>query len=123
MARTTRELVLCYYDSLAQKNDGWQELYAHDAVFSDAAHILDAEGKANVIRSFTPFLQTVTNVAVKQLIVEGEVACAIVRYHYHNAKQQTLEQDVAEVWQVADNQLKRLTIYFDLTAYRAFMRG
>ena len=34
-----------------------------------------------------------------------------------------MSQDVAEVWQVKDGKLTKLTIYFDLTAYRSFIRG
>jgi hypothetical protein len=34
-----------------------------------------------------------------------------------------MQQDVAEVWRVSEGKLARLTLYFDLTAYRAFMRG
>jgi ketosteroid isomerase-like protein len=30
---------------------------------------------------------------------------------------------VAEVWEVRDGKLAKLTIYFDLTAYRSFMKA
>jgi hypothetical protein len=42
---------------------------------------------------------------------------------YINPKGETMSQDVAEIWTVAGNKLGKLTIYFDLTAYRNFMRG
>jgi ketosteroid isomerase-like protein len=57
------------------------------------------------------------------MIVENEDACAIVEYDYLNPKGEKLSQDVAEVWQVKNDRLTRLTIYFDLVAYRNFMRG
>ena len=119
----TRELVQKYYDSLAHKDDRWQALYADDAEFSDASRTLDARGRAAVIQSFTPFLKGVASVQVKQLIVDGDDACAIVDYTYVNPKTATMQQDVAEVWHVRDGKLARLTIYFDLTAYRAFMQS
>lgn len=34
-----------------------------------------------------------------------------------------MSQDVAEVWQIKNNKLVKLTIYFDLAAYRTFMKG
>ncbi len=119
----TKDLVQSYYDSLSQKNDKWQNLYANDAVFSDASQTLNAKGKAAVIQSFVPFLKGVEGVKVKQLIVEGEKACAVVGYVYVNPKGQKMPQDVAEVWETKDGKLAKLTIYFDLIAYRNFIRG
>jgi len=120
---STRDLVQGYYDSLGRKDDKWQELYSDDAVFSDASQTLNAKGKVAVIRSFVPFLEGVAAVKVRQMIVEGENACAIVGYDYANPKGQKMSQDVAEVWKVKDGKLTKLTIYFDLIAYRNFMRG
>ncbi len=119
----TRDLVRSYYDSLNQKDDRWQDLYASEAEFSDPSLTLNAKGKAAVIQSFVPFLKGVESVQVKQMIVDGENACAIVGYVYMNPKGQRMSQDVAEVWVVKNEKLARLTIYFDLTAYRNFMRG
>lgn len=120
---STKELIQSYYNSLAQKNDSWQELYSEDAIFSDASHILHAQGKIAVIHSFTPFLKGVKKVTVKQLLEEGEDACAIVSYDYINPKGEKMNQDVAEIWKVRGGKLAKLTIYFDLTAYRNFMRN
>jgi ketosteroid isomerase-like protein len=120
---STGALIQRYYDSLANHDNAWQNLYADDAHFSDASGTLDAQGRAAVIQSFTPFLKGVADVRVKQLIVDGGDACAVVDYTYVNQKGATMRQDVAEVWQVRGEKLAKLTIYFDLTAYRAFMRG
>ncbi|OLC29586.1 MAG: hypothetical protein AUH31_06505 [Armatimonadetes bacterium 13_1_40CM_64_14] len=120
---STRELVQSYYDSLDRKDDKWQNLYSTDAVFSDASQTLNATGKTAVIQSFVPFLKGVEGVRVKQMIAEGERACAVVGYDYVNPKGQKMRQDVAEVWEIKDGRLAKLTIYFDLLAYRNFMRG
>jgi ketosteroid isomerase-like protein len=120
---STRDLVQRYYDSLDRKDDAWRELYSDDAVFMDASQTLNANGKAAVIQSFIPFLKGVDKVKIKQMIVEGEEACAIVRYDYINPKGAKMNQDVAEVWKVKDGKFSRLVIYFDLIAYRNFMRG
>lgn len=119
----TRDLVQSYYDSLSQKNDRWQNLYSNDAIFSDASQSLNGKGKGAVIQSFVPFLKGVEGVKVRQMIVEGEKACAVVGYNYVNPKGQKMQQDVAEVWETKDGKLAKLTIYFDLIAYRNFMRG
>ena len=120
---TTKELVQSYYDSLNHKDSKWQNLYSDDAVFSDASQTLLAKGKEAVIQSFTPFLKGVAGLKVSQMIVEGEKACFIISYIYVNSKKEQMNQDVAEVWEVKDGKLAKLTIYFDLIAYRHFMQG
>ena len=117
----TKNIVQSYYKSLEEKNDVWKDLYSEDAIFSDAAQILLAEGKKSVIQSFIPFLKGVVGVKIKQLIVEGENACAIISYDYVNPKGERMSQDVSEIWKVKNSKLAKLTIYFDLTAYRNFM--
>ncbi|MGP8022437.1 MAG: nuclear transport factor 2 family protein [Methanobacterium sp.] len=120
---STRDLMQSYYYSLKNKNDKWQELYSEDANFADASQTLNAKGKTEVIKSFTPFLKGVESVKVKQMIIEDDYACAVVNYNYINHKGEKMNQYVAEVWEVKDEKLAKLTIYFDLTAYRNFMRG
>ena len=120
---STKDLIQQYYESLNKKDDIWQTLWADDAVFSDASNVLNAKGKAAVIQSFTPFLKGVVQVKIKQLIIDGNNACAIVAYNFINPKGEKMSQDVSEVWEVNNEKLSQLTIYFDLTAYRSFMRG
>ena len=120
---SARDLVQSYYDSLNRKDGKWQELYSDDAVFSDASQTLHAKGKAAVIQSFIPFLKGVEGAKVRQMIIEGGDVCAVVGYNYVNPKGGKMSQDVAEVWEVKGGKLAKLTIYFDLIAYRNFMRG
>ncbi len=117
------ELVQAYYASLKQKDDKWQAMYQDEAVFTDASQTIHAVGKPEVIQSFVPFLKGVMDVNLRRLIVEGEFACAIVNYVYANPRGDMLRQSVAEVWQVKNGKFAELTIYFDLTAYRTFIRS
>ncbi|MBI3786843.1 MAG: nuclear transport factor 2 family protein [Ignavibacteriales bacterium] len=119
---TTKELIQTYYERLNQKDASWQDLWTEDGFFGDASGILNARGKEAVVASFTPFLKGVVSVSVKQIIVDGDTACAVAGYVYANQKGETLTQNVAEVWKVSDGKLKKLIIYFDLTAYRTFMK-
>lgn len=120
---TTQSIIRSYYESISRKDDKWKELWSDDAVFSDPSQTLLAIGKKAVIQSFVPFLQGVEKLKVSETLVEGEKACFIISYTYVNAKAETMNQDVAEVWDVHDGKLAKLIIYFDLTAYRSFMRG
>jgi len=119
---TTNEIIESYYNSLSEKDDRWQELWSDDGSFSDASRVLNATGKEAVVQSFNPFLKGIESVKVKQMIVEGSNACVVVSYIYINPKGEKMNQDVAEVWHVKDGKLVSLVIYFDLTAYRGFMK-
>ena len=115
---TTQDVIKSFYTSINNKDDKWKELWS-----SDASQTLLARGKEAVIQSFTPFLEGVARLKVSEIIAEGEKACFIISYTYVNSKQEHLNQDVAEVWEVRDGKLAKLTIYFDLTVYRSFMRA
>jgi ketosteroid isomerase-like protein len=118
---SVREVVQRFYESLAQKTDAWQQDVAEDVVFADASKALHAEGREAFIQSFTPFLRTVERVQLQQLIVEGDNACAVVSYDYVSPSGGRLHQDDAEVWKVVAGKIAALTIYFDITEFRAFM--
>ena len=56
-----------------------------------------------------------------QLIVDGAKAAAVVSYDYVNPRGEKLHQDDAEIWTVRNGAIGSLTIYFDITEFRAFM--
>lgn len=118
---TVQEIIQKFYDGLAEKNDSWQMNLADDVVFSYGSKKLNAIGKESFIQAFTNFLRAVEKVEVKQLIVEGENACAVVSYDYVSPTGGKLHQDDAEVWKVVDEKIVSLTIYFDITEFRTFM--
>ena len=120
---STEKVVKSYYESQNQKDNQWKDLWADNAVFSDASQTLLAKGKESVIQSFMPFLKGVESLKIIQMIVEDKKACSIISYTYVNPKGEKMNQDLAEVAEVGDSKLAKLTIYFDLTAYRSFMRG
>ncbi len=116
-----KEIITSFYNSLAQKNDEWQKNLASEVVFFDASKKLHAEGKEAFIQSFTSFLRAVEKVQMRQLIAEGPDAAAVVSYDYVSPKGNRLHQDDAEVWKMVDGKIVALTIYFDITEFRAFM--
>ncbi len=118
---TVKEILQNFYESLAKKSSDWQKNLSEDVVFSDASQRLHAEGKDAFIQSFTGFLRSVETVRVKQFIIEGTHACAVVSYDYVSPKGNKLHQDDAEVWKIVDGKIEALTIYFDITEFRTFM--
>ncbi len=118
---TVKEILQSFYESLSKKNNDWQKNLSEKVVFSDASMRLHAEGKDAFIQSFTSFLRSVETVQVKQFIIEGTNACAVVSYDYRSPKGNTLHQDDTEIWKIVDGKIESLTIYFDITEFRTFM--
>lgn len=118
---TTADIIRTFYESLEQKSDAWQLDLAEDVVFADASKKLHAEGREAFIQSFTAFLPAVEQVQLRQLIVDGNDAAAVVSYDYVSPTGGKLHQDDAEIWKIADGKIAALTIYFDITEFRAFM--
>ncbi len=120
--KATQQVIDKFYQSVINKDTGWKDLWADDVVFRDASGALHAEGKSAVNESFVPFLKGVASLQVRQRIVQGSQACYVVSYTYVNPKGENMHQDDAEVWEVRNGKLANLTIYFDLTEFRNFMR-
>ena len=120
MHETTEEIIKNFYDSATEKSDKWQANLADEVSFSVAAEKKFA-GKETFIKTYTMVLQAVERMDVKQLIVEGNTACAIVGYDYISPTKAKLHQDVAEVWNVVDGKITSFTLYYDESEYRSFM--
>ena len=117
----TNDVVRRFYGGLARKDSSWQDNLAESVAFSDASGKLNAQDREAFIQSFSGFLRAVDTVELKQLIVEGPNAAAVVSYDYVNPAGGRLHQDDAEVWRVENGQIVALTIYFDITEFRGFM--
>ena len=117
----TKDVVQRFYDGLARKDSSWQDNLAESVAFGDASGKLNAQGREAFIQSFSGFLQAVDKLELKQLIVEGPNAAAVVSYAYVNPAGGRLHQDDAEVWRVENGQIVALTIYFDITEFRGFI--
>ncbi len=117
----TGEVVRGFYEALGRKDEAWKDRLGGDVIFSDASGKLQARGREAFIQSFTSFLRAVEKVELNQLIVDGSRAAAVVSYDYVNRQGDHLHQADAEIWHVEDGRILSLTIYFDLTEFRAFM--
>jgi len=117
----TKDVIQRFYDGLARKDSSWQDNLAESVAFADASGKLGARGREAFIGSFSGFLRAVDQVQLKQLIVEGTNAAAVVSYDYVNPAGGRLHQDDAEVWKIENGQIVSLTIYFDIAEFRGFM--
>jgi ketosteroid isomerase-like protein len=93
----TKDVVQRFYDGLARKDSSWQDNLSESVAFSDASRKLSAQGREAFVQSFSGFLRAVDKVQLKQLIVEGPKAAAVVSYEYVNPAGGRVHQDDAEV--------------------------
>ena len=115
---TTKELLETYYKGFAQKK-GWETVIADNFKFvgGDMTNITPITGKAAYIEIIKRFSQLFTSMRVKEMIIEGSRACAIANYDYVFTNGKTINGNVTEIWEVKDEKLDSLTIFFDTLTF------
>ena len=112
-----REVLQKYYDGIARKVD-WQSLLSEDFSFSGTV------AKATIGRDAyvnLGFWKLVRGLRVKEMIIEGASAFALVNYDLVSPKGTPFSADVAEFWREKDGRLHSIAIYFDTTAFNNAM--
>jgi ketosteroid isomerase-like protein len=114
---STRVLLNKYYDGLARKGD-WQSLLSENFLLtgSVAKETRGRDAYANL-----GFWKLVKSLRVKEMIVEGESAFALINYDLISPKGSPFSSDVAEFWKVRDGRLDSIAIYFDTAAFNKSM--
>ncbi|HVI49148.1 MAG TPA: hypothetical protein VM802_30050 [Chitinophaga sp.] len=110
---TTKELLDIYYAGFAKKQ-GWESVIADDFRFigGDMTKREPFVGKETYIGIIGRFSQLFTDMRVKETFVAGNRACVIANYDYVFPRGK-INGDVVELWNVKDDKLDSLTIYFD----------
>jgi ketosteroid isomerase-like protein len=115
---TTKETVQRYYDGVARK-DGWQSVISQTMTFAQPG--ANRNGKDAYVEVTARFLQNVKNSKLKELIIEGDKAYALVDYEVVSPKGNTRWFNVAEILSVKDEKIASSTILFDTAAFKAFL--
>ena len=110
---TTRDTIRGYFDSLNEKKD-WAEFLSDDLEFTSfGTPFKHVTGRAKFLESTKRFYSMIKTLTLKELIVDGDRACALVRYELQPPGGPILESHVAEVFQVQNDRIKSFAIYFD----------
>ena len=110
---TTRETLQNYFDNLEQKQ-GWEAFLADDMTFTNfSSPIKQVTGRGAYLGATKRFFSLVTALEVKTLVVEGEKACAAVRYELQPPGGPAFDCHVAEMFKVRNGEITSLDIYFD----------
>ena len=95
MKKTTQEILEGDDNAIKQK-DGWQDFISDDILF-DGTGVKATGGKDAFVEGNRQFLRAVRASQVKEMIVDGEKACALLHYDLMSRKGNTASSDVAEI--------------------------
>jgi len=110
---TTKDIIQGYFNRLKQKS-GWEAFLADAMAFTSfVTPIKQVAGKSAYLESTSRFFSMITAVEVKDLMVDGDRACALTRYQLQPPGGPAFESHVAEVFKVKDDKISSLEIYFD----------
>lgn len=116
-----QNLVNAYYDGIALKQ-GWEEPLADTIRFVSPGGRV-TEGKAAYVAANNGFLRAVETARRKEMLTDGDTACAWMSYGIVSPKGKRTTLDAVEIWTASGGKLDSLTIYFDTAAFGAFMQG
>jgi ketosteroid isomerase-like protein len=110
---TTEETIKGYLDSLKEKKD-WQLFLADGMVFTSfTSPVKRIVGKAAYLESTQRFYGGIITFEVRDVIIDGDKACALTQYQLQRPGAPEFQSDVAEIFRVRDGKITSLDIYFD----------
>lgn len=115
---TTRETIERYFELLKAGGD-WPSLFAEAATFTSfASPPRQIAGREILMKATSGFYGMIRSVEVRDLLVDGERACALTHYRLKPPNgRPAFESDVAEVFTVRRGAIESFGIYFDSAPY------
>jgi len=111
---TTKETIQGYFSNLEQKKS-WESFLSDDMTFTSfTSPIRRISGRQAYLESTKRFYSMITAMKVKELMVDGDRACALTRYELQPpGGAPAFGSDVAEVFGVREGKIRSFDIYFD----------
>jgi hypothetical protein len=114
---STRDIIQEYFERLRTGGD-WAALLSEDVAFANlASPVKRVAGKAAFLEATRRFYGSVASLGVRDLVVEGERACALTKYRVAPPTRDEFESHVAEFFDVQNGRIAALSICFDTAPY------
>lgn len=114
---TTKDTIEGYLSSVKHKKD-WPSFLSDDMAFTSfSSPIRRISGKAEFLESTKRFYDMIAALEVRDLVVDGDRACALTRYELQPPQRSGFASHVAEVFGVRDGKITSFDIYFDSAPY------
>lgn len=118
---STKEITEGYLAGLQHLEESeWAFFLAQDMTFRTNGKGVH-EGKEAYLQGTKRFFSRVIAVEVKDLLIDGDKACAVLQYELQSSKGKRLTSEIAEMYTVAHGKIRSYAIYYDNTPYPAFM--
>jgi ketosteroid isomerase-like protein len=93
-------------------------MFADDIIFTSfTSPVRQIVGRNTVIDGTKRFYSSIVSVEIKDLMVDGDKACAQTHYELRSPAGTTFGSDVAEVFTVKDGKIATFGIYFDTAPF------
>ena len=104
----TRSVIQGYFDALGRR-EGWQPWLADDMEFTSfTSPVKQINGKVAYLQATQRFYGSIRKAELRQLLVEGDRACALTRYEIQPANgAPAFTSDVAEFFTVRSGKISR----------------
>ena len=114
---STRDTIQAYFDSLKQKH-GWESFLSTDMTFTSfTSPVKRVSGRDAYLDATKRFYSMIQAVEVRDLVIDGQRACALTRYELQPPAGPSFASDVAEVFGVQDGKITSFDIYFDSSPF------
>jgi ketosteroid isomerase-like protein len=74
-------------------------------------------GRAAYLEATKRFYGMIATLDVRELLIDGDKACALTRYELQPPGRPAFNSDVAEVFEVRDGKISSFDIYFDSSPF------
>jgi ketosteroid isomerase-like protein len=109
----TRDTVEAYFNNLRGKRD-WKTSLADEMSFvSFGTPSKQLTGRDAYVQSTKRFYSMIRGLEVRDILVDGDKACALTKYDLQAPSGPVFESNVAEIFEVRDGKITSLSIYFD----------
>jgi len=114
---TTRETIEEYFRRLERKSE-WESLLSDDLEFTSfTSPVKRIRGRTAYLDSTKRFFSMIAGLEVRDVMVDGQKACALTRYRLQPPGGAAFVSDVAEVFGVRDDKIESFDIYFDASPF------
>ncbi|SRR5712691_1539095 len=109
----TKDTVHGYFNGLKQQR-GWDSFLSEDMTFTSfTSPAKQVAGKRAYLEATKRFYSTIASVELRDLMVDGDKACALTRYQLRPPDGNAFTTDVAELFTVRNGKIDSFAIYFD----------
>ncbi|HET7537035.1 MAG TPA: nuclear transport factor 2 family protein [Candidatus Didemnitutus sp.] len=113
----TKQTVESYFDRLKRKDD-WRRFFSDRVTFTSfTSPVRKVTGRDMFLEATKRFYSTIGEVEVRDVLVDGDRACALTHYRLQRPDGVAIESDVAEIFEVKDGRIDSFSIYFDTAPF------